>query len=166
MTAPPRMSSSDIATAIQDAEHHEMLLAELLAAAQQGIIGLACLPPGLAAPLDLMNASGKPCVVFVADDRGGGSDPGPLGWPELDDLARWSRQTILNTMQDQIGSYVLAIDFVLEHQRLVLVETSSARAAAWQRALSAGTAPVIALVPPETALALPASVRNVGRSVQ
>lgn len=111
--------------------------------------------PGMTAPLSLMNASGKPCVVFLADDRGGGSDPGPTGWPGLKALARWSRQTVLNTMRDRIGSYVPAIDLVLEHRRLVLVETSSARAVAWQRALSAGTAPIIALVPPELALGVP-----------
>ena len=166
MTAPPRMSASDIATAIQEAEHHGMLLAELLAAAQRGVIGLACLPSGIAAPLALMNGSGKPCVVFVADDRGGGADPGPAGWPELDTLARWSRQTILNTMRDRVGSYGPAIDLVLEHKRLVLVETTPARVAAWKRALSAGTAPIIALVQPEVALNLPTTVRNVGRSVQ
>jgi len=166
MTAPPRMSASDIASAIQDAEQHGMLLAELLAAAQDGTIGLACLVPGMAAPLDLMTASGKPIVVFVADDRGGGADPGPAGWPELDDLARWSRQSILNTMRDRVGSYVPAIELVLEHKRLLLVETSSARAAAWQRALSVGTAPIIALVPPEVALAVPASIVKIGRTMQ
>ncbi len=160
MSVPPRMSASDIATAIQEAEHHGMLMAELLAAAQQGVIGLACLVPGMAAPLDLMTGSGKPCVVFVADDCGGGGNPGPVGWPELDTLARWSRQTILNTMRDQVGSYVPAIDVVLEHKRLVLVETSSARAVAWQRALSAGTAPIIALVPPGIALAVPNRTRS------
>ena len=166
MTAPPRMSNADIAAAVRDAEQHGMLMSELLAAAQQGLIGLACLVPGMAAPLGLMNTFGKPIVVFIADDRGGGSDPGPLGWPQLDDLARWSRQTVLNTMRDRVGSYIPAIDLALEHRRLVLVETTSARAAAWERALSAGTAPIIALVPPEIALASPASVRNVGRSVQ
>ncbi len=166
MTVPPRMSASDIATAIQDAEKHGMLLAELLAAAQDGIIGFACLTPGMAAPLDLMNASSKPIVIFIADDRGSGVDPGPVGWPELDDLARWSKQSILNTMRDRVGSYVPALDIVLEHKRLVLVETASARLAAWERALSIGTAPIIALVPPEVALAVPASIAKIGRTMQ
>jgi len=166
MTAPPRMSASDIASAIQDAEQGGMLLAELLTAAQNGIIGLACLTPGMVAPLDLMDGSGKPIVVFLADDRGGSVDPGPAGWPELDDLACWSRQSILNTMRDRVGSYVPAVDIVLEHKRLVLVETAPARLAAWERALSVGTAPIIALVPPEIALAVPASVGKIGRTMQ
>jgi len=166
VNAPPRMSAFDIASAIQDAQQNGMLLAELLAAAQQGIIGIACLVPGMAAPLGLMNKSGKASVVFIADDRGGGHDPGPAGWPGLNDLARWSRQTILNTMRDRIGTYVPAIELVLEHKRLVLVETASARAAAWERALSLGTAPIIALVSPEIALAVPAGVGKIGRTMQ
>ncbi len=166
MTVPPRMSDADIASAIQNAEQHEMLLAELLAAAQDGTIDLACLVPGMAAPLGLMNKSGKASVVFIADDRGGGHDPGPAGWPGLNALARWSRQTILNTMRDRVGSYVPAIDIVLEHKRLVLVETAPARLAAWERALSVGTAPIIALVPPEIAVAVPASIGKIGRTVQ
>ncbi len=166
MTVPPRMSDADIASAIQNAEQHEMLLAELLAAAQDGTIGLSCLVPGMAAPLGLMNKSGKASVVYIADDRGGGHDPGPAGWPGLNALARWSRQSILNTMRDRVGSYVPAVDIVLEQKRLVLVETAPARLAAWERVLSVGTAPIIALVPPEIALAVPASIGKIGRTVQ
>lgn len=79
---------------------------------------------------------------------------------------RWSRQTILNTMREQVGTYVPAIELVLEHERLLLVETAPARLPAWERTLSVGTAPIVALVPPEIALAVPASIVKIGRTVQ
>lgn len=165
MTTPPRMSASDIASAIQDAEQREMLLAELLAAAQQGVIGVACLVPGMAAPLGLMNKSGKASVVFIADDRGGGHDPGPAGWSDLDQLARWARQLVINPLREEIGSYIPAVAVALEHQRLVLIETAVSRVAAWQRAFSATKAPVVVLVSLEVALSLPTKIGKVRRSV-
>lgn len=143
--APPQMSTTEIDQAVEDAKMHAPLLVPLFEAARDAVISLAVVMPSVTAPLDALDQNGLPAIVLLIDDRGGDSDPGPAGWNDLDRLAGWAAHTFVNAVGELVGNYRPAVDFAIEHKRIVLIETAPSRFLDWHIAMSSSSGPVFIL---------------------
>jgi hypothetical protein len=86
------------------------------------------------APMRKLKRSARPtCVVLGDDDY---QSTGPLAWTSFMRLSHWAKGALIHASGGDAPSYRMAIRMTLQHQRLLLVETSSAMADTWAAALN------------------------------
>jgi len=108
--------------------------APLYRAAMAGEMHLVEVPPGGVVPPPFLAARTAPRVVVLGDDGGGfgGDDPGPAGFVGLRRIFAWASHVMLHATGGQVAHYQIVADTAIAMRaRVLLIETGSARAAAW-----------------------------------
>ena len=132
-----------IAQCSRDASH----IVPMLMSSYRDEMSLACVAPGKAAPLRVLDCARKPAAVIVGDDYGVGFDPGPAGFPGLPQLLRRARFAVVNATGAVRAHYETFVAMTLEHRRFVLVETGTARSDAWLEVCLRARVPTLVIKP-------------------
>lgn len=74
-------------------------------------------------------AADMPTLVLIGDDDD--APTGPSGWADAEQAMRWARATVLHATGAQPEHFRMAVEMTLHHQRVTMVETSSAQLPAW-----------------------------------
>lgn len=132
-----------IAQCSREASH----IVPMLMSSYRDEMSLACVAPGKAVPLGVLDRARKPAAVIVGDDYALGFDPGPVGFPGLPRLLRWAKFAVINATGGVREHYQQFVAMTLEHRRFVLVETGTARSDAWLEACLRARVPTLVIKP-------------------
>jgi hypothetical protein len=119
---------------------------ELLRAAREGMIDLVEIQRKAEAPMRTMERSLRPVIMVLGDDDYAAT--GPSGWAGWQRLSYWARGAVVHATGADIVSYRMAIGLALVARRFLLIETDSAHAHDWGRALHRRNIPAVGLLPP------------------
>jgi hypothetical protein len=119
---------------------------ELLRAVRDGSINFIEIGRQAAAPMRTIEQSLRPVVMLLGDDDY--RSTGPSGWAAWQRLSYWARGAMVHATGGDAPSYRMAIGMALVTQRFLLIETASAHAHDWGRALHRRNIPALGLVPP------------------
>ena len=106
-----------------------------LRAAMVGDITLADIYPGGRIATHLLWPQRRPVMLVVGDD----CEParGPTGFPQTARLIRWAAVTVLYSAGGEARHYAKAVDLARQYGRVLMIETCTARRAAWADLLQA-----------------------------
>lgn len=119
--------------------------AELLRWVRSGAMALIEVPRDAIWPKRQLKAVQKPLLVLLGDDDEMAT--GPAGWRCLNAGCRWPRAAVVHAAGAESGQYEAFGALAVMNRRLLLVETTSAHAAAWIAALRLHRVPVTAILP-------------------
>jgi|tagenome__1003787_1003787.scaffolds.fasta_scaffold20713806_1 hypothetical protein len=92
-----------------------------------------------------LNRSKRPMIVLLGDDDGAGS--GPTGFRSWRRLRTWAGCGLIHAAAADVSSYSVAVALATLQGKLLLVETSAARAPEWVDALRASRIPAVGVLP-------------------
>ncbi len=140
-------TQDEMALIIANASRLTPHLVPILQAARNGRIGFQLMLPGHRADFACLAQARRPCLIIVGDDAGDGRPDGPDVWPDTKRLVRWANRAVVNAAAAKVEHYEAALASALECDRLVLVETSSARALEWEGLFASDGKPTLTIYP-------------------
>ncbi|WP_376094593.1 hypothetical protein ACE7GA_01435 [Roseomonas sp. CCTCC AB2023176] len=114
-------------------DYHIGLLMPALAEGFRVVI----LQAGTRMPVRLLDHAERPTAVILAGDPGHDNPPGPVDFPQLARLLRWSASVLIHAAGGQRAHYDAAAYAVRERRRLLIVETCSTREDEWLQLVEA-----------------------------
>lgn len=149
LTLKTRAQMAEVAVRLEQAGagHH----VPLIRAAMAGALRFAVISPGSALPLRLLDMArdSRPLAVILADD--GDKPTGPDGFPQARRLLRWAAAILIHATGGEPIHYAAAAQATVLVRRFLLIETDTARQAAWcalRRAVAPRTPGAVLTVPP------------------
>lgn len=106
-------------------------------------------------PKALLEASMRPTVALLGDDDY--ASTGPTGWTCFRRLGYWAKAALVHATGADIASYRAAVGMAMASDRFLLIETNSAFAHEWARALHKRNIQTIGLLPPDGQHPIPLS---------
>ncbi|WP_376092799.1 hypothetical protein ACE7GA_24330 [Roseomonas sp. CCTCC AB2023176] len=86
---------------------------------------------GARVPSRILEPAGPPTVVIIGADPGHDAPPGPLDFPQLARMLRWSAAVMVHAAGGMRAHYASAVDAVRCRRRVLVIETCSAREEDW-----------------------------------
>jgi hypothetical protein len=134
MSAPHTIGQAEIGRMIEIAAQLGPWTMPVLDALRAGQITLALLRRDQRAPLDTMRRSALPVLAWIGDDDE--LSCGPDGWRPALPAAHWARAAMIHAAGGEAHHYAHLAAGTILTGRMLLVETSSRHAAAWQTLLA------------------------------